>query len=89
MRTTDILKWGVRGIRERKLRAALTILGIMVGTAAVIALVSQTEGIQSSIVGQMNKLGPSTISLRPATGTVILTEKDVNRILQIPNVELV
>jgi len=89
MRAMDILKWGVRGIRERKLRAALTILGIIVGTAAVIALVSQTEGIQSSIVNQMNKLGPSTISLRPTAGTVILTEKDVNRILQIPNVELV
>ncbi|MGC8935999.1 MAG: ABC transporter permease, partial [Candidatus Methanomethylicaceae archaeon] len=89
MRAMDMLKWGVRGISERKLRAALTILGIMVGTAAVIALVSQTEGIQASIVDQMSKLGPSTISLRPATGSVILTDKDVNRILQIPNVELV
>lgn len=89
MRITDILRWGIRGISERKLRAALTILGIMVGTAAVIALVSQTEGIQTSIVDQMNKLGPSTISLRPISGTVILTEKDVNKLLQIPNVELV
>ncbi|MGQ9760039.1 MAG: ABC transporter permease [Candidatus Methanomethylicaceae archaeon] len=89
MRTSDVLKWGIRGISERKLRAALTILGIMVGTAAVIALVSQTEGIQTSIVDQMNKLGPNTISLRPASGVVILTEKDVNHILQMPDVELV
>lgn len=85
----DVLRWGFKGIRERKLRAALTILGIVIGTAAVISLVSQTEGIQKSIIDQMNKLGPNTISVRPASAAVTLTIKDVNKILQLPNVELV
>ncbi|MEN3053016.1 MAG: ABC transporter permease [Candidatus Methanosuratincola petrocarbonis] len=89
MKSSDILRWGLRGIKQRKLRAALTILGIMVGTAAVIALVSQTEGIQSSIIDQVNKLGPNTISIRPASGAVVLTQTDVNKILQIPGVEYV
>ncbi len=89
MKFTDIIKWGIRSLRERKLRAILTILGIVVGTTAIIALVSQTEGIQFSIIEQMSKLGPNTILLRPASASIILTDKDVNRILQIPNVELV
>ncbi|MEM2260566.1 MAG: ABC transporter permease, partial [Candidatus Methanomethylicaceae archaeon] len=89
MLITDILRWGLKGIRERKLRAALTILGIVIGTAAVISLISQTEGIQKSIVDQMNKLGPNTISVRPTSIAVTLTVKDVNKILQLPNVELV
>lgn len=89
MLITDILRWGFKGIRERKLRAALTILGIVIGTAAVISLISQTEGIQKSIVDQMSKLGPNTISVRPASAAVTLTVKDVNKILQLPNVELV
>jgi putative ABC transport system permease protein len=89
MRTSDAFRWGTRGIRQRKLRSALTILGIMIGTAAVIALVSQTEGISSSITGQFNKLGPNTISIRPASAIVVLTQSDVNRISQMPGVELV
>ncbi|MDH5806744.1 MAG: ABC transporter permease [Candidatus Methanomethylicaceae archaeon] len=89
MLITDILRWGLKGIRERKLRAALTILGIVIGTAAVISLISQTEGIQKSIVDQMNKLGPNTISVRPTSIAVTLTVKDINKILQLPNVELV
>ena len=89
MKTMDTLRWGYRGIRQRKLRAALTILGIMIGVASVIALVSQTEGIQSNIVNQINQLGPTTISIRPSSTVTQLTDSDVNRISQIPGVEYV
>lgn len=86
MKPSDTVKWGIRGIRQRKLRAALTILGIMIGTASVIALVSQTEGIQSSILEQVNKLGPNTISIRPSSTSFTLTQSDVDRISQMPGV---
>ncbi len=89
MKTADTIRWGVRGIRQRKMRTALTILGIVIGTAAVIALVSQTAGIQSSILGQIDKLGPNTITIRPSSTTVTLTQSDVDRISQIPGVEFV
>uniref|UniRef100_A0A7C3FD08 ABC transporter permease n=1 Tax=Candidatus Methanomethylicus mesodigestus TaxID=1867258 RepID=A0A7C3FD08_9CREN len=88
MRSSDIFKWGMRGIRQRKLRAALTILGIMVGTAAVIALVSQTEGIQGNILDQVNRLGSNTLTVRPA-GAAILTQADVDKISQMPGVDYV
>jgi ABC-type lipoprotein release transport system permease subunit len=86
MKISDSILWGLRGIRQRKLRAALTILGILVGTAAVIALVSQTQGIQTSIIGQMDKLGPTAIIVRPGSSNVILTQSDVGVIGQIPGI---
>jgi putative ABC transport system permease protein len=89
MRLSDTVRWGTRGIRQRKLRAALTILGIMIGTAAVIALVSQTQGISTSINNQINQLGPNTILVTPASAAVLFTQIDVGRLSQIPGVSLV
>jgi putative ABC transport system permease protein len=86
MRTADTLRWGTKGIKQRKLRAALTILGIMIGTAAIIALTSQTQGIQVSIVGQIDKLGSNAITIRPTSSSVIFTQEDVDTISQIPGV---
>lgn len=89
MKITDSFAWGLRGMRQRKLRAALTILGIMIGTAAVIALVSQTQGISDSISGEFSKLGPTTIIItRSSSSTTTLTQIDVNRISQLPGVSL-
>jgi len=86
MKISDSFLWGLRGIWQRKLRAALTILGILVGTAAVIALVSQTQGIQTSIIGQIDKLGSTAIIVRPGSSNVILTQSDVGIISQIPGI---
>lgn len=86
MRATDTIRWGTKGIRQRKLRAALTILGIMIGTAAIIALTSQTQGIQVSIIGEIDKLGSNSITVRPSSSSVIFTQEDVNTISQIPGV---
>ncbi|NQE06746.1 hypothetical protein C5S32_12820 [ANME-1 cluster archaeon GoMg1] len=42
-----------RNMKERKARSALTVLGIMVGIGAVIALMSVGYGMQESITGQL------------------------------------
>jgi putative ABC transport system permease protein len=86
MRASDTIRWGVRGIKQRKLRAFLTILGIMIGTAAIIALTSQTAGVEESIVAQINTLGSNTITVRASSSNVILTQSDVNKIALIPGV---
>ena len=89
MRFSDVLIWGFRGIRQRKLRSALTIIGIMVGSAALIALISQTQGIQVSILAEVDKLGSNTITIRPQTSSVLLTQSDINKLSQIGGVEYV
>jgi len=89
MKASDTLGWGIRGIKQRKLRAVLTILGIMIGVASVVALVSQTQGIQYSIIDQVNKLGPASININTRSTSVILTQSDVDRISQMPGVDYV
>jgi len=86
MRASDTIRWGTKGLKQRKLRAALTVLGIMIGTAAIIALTSQTQGIQVSIIGEIDKLGSNSITVRPASTSVIFTQADVDTISQIPGV---
>jgi len=49
----DALSLVYRNIRERKARAALTVLGITVGIGAVIALISLGFGMQASITDQL------------------------------------
>ncbi len=89
MKASDAIGWGIRGIRQRKLRAALTVLGILIGVASVVALVSQTQGIQYSILDQVNKLGPTTININARSTSITLTQADVDRISQMPGVESV
>lgn len=85
MRVNDTLWLGSKSLRERKVRAALTILSVVIGVASIIGLVSQTTGIQASIVGSLQGLGPTSILITPAN--IQLTEVDVSKIATISGVE--
>ncbi len=65
MYAEDIFRLALNGILHRKLRSWLTILGIIIGVAAVIALVSVGQGLQESVASQLSGLGASTISVSP------------------------
>lgn len=45
----------------------MTMLGIVIGVAAVVLLASLGNGIQKSISGQINNLGPNLITISPGT----------------------
>ncbi len=62
MRTTDVFGYSFSAIKLRKLRAALTTLGVVIGIAAIVALLSITQGLQATITGQLQQ-GLSTNSL--------------------------
>jgi putative ABC transport system permease protein len=55
MRLNDIFGYSFGAIRLRKLRSALTILGVVVGIAAIVALLSITQGLQVTITDQLNR----------------------------------
>jgi putative ABC transport system permease protein len=55
MKIFDILGYSFSAIRLRKLRAALTILGVVIGIAAIVALLSITTGLQTTITTQLNQ----------------------------------
>ena len=48
----------IDALRSNKTRAALTILGIVIGVATVVAMAAMIVGIRSSITGELEALGP-------------------------------
>jgi putative ABC transport system permease protein len=55
MKTRDVFSYSFSAIRLRKLRAGLTTLGVVIGIAAIVALLSITQGLQSAITLQLEK----------------------------------
>ena len=58
-----------RAIRRNKLRAALTMLGIFIGVAAVITMVAVGDGAKSSVEAQINSLGTNLLIVVPGATT--------------------
>lgn len=55
----------VRNLLARKGRSFLTMLGIVIGVAGVIIIISLGAGAQSLVLGQVNKLGSNLLSVQP------------------------
>jgi putative ABC transport system permease protein len=69
MRALDIFGYSFNAIRLRKLKAALTTLGVVIGIAAIVALLSITQGLETSITGQLNEgLSADTLVLTAGSG---------------------
>lgn len=60
-----ILKTAFKGLRRNKSRSILTILGIVIGVAAIILIVSLGEGAQNLILGEIQSMGPKVIEVQP------------------------
>jgi putative ABC transport system permease protein len=65
-----LLRLGVRSLLLHKLRSTLSILGVVFGVAAVVAMSSVGEGARREAVAQIGALGIDTITVRsrPADG---------------------
>jgi len=63
---TDFFKLALNNLRRRKLRSWLTMLGIFIGIAAVIALISLGQGLQTAVTGQFASLGTNYIMVQNA-----------------------
>jgi putative ABC transport system permease protein len=55
MKAQDIFSYAFGAIKLRKLRAALTILGVVIGITAVVALLSITQGMQMTVTGELQR----------------------------------
>lgn len=86
MRPADLLKFALKALRERKLRAVLTIIGIVIGPATIVALVGATQGYSSASTSQFKNLGATTIFVSPAGKGFSLTSDTVQEIRALPDV---
>ena len=62
----DNIRLALHNILHRRVRSWLTILGIIVGVAAVVALISIGDGMRNSVQAQFEDIGYSTIMLVPS-----------------------
>ena len=63
VRWRDNLRIALGGIAANKLRSALTVLGVMIGVAAVIILVAVGNGSSKAVADQIKQLGTNTITV--------------------------
>jgi len=88
----DYLRIALINIMHRKLRAWLTVIGIVIGVGAVITLFLVSSGLENAIVEQFNQLGAGRIYVFPKTQIAgsfesALTEQDLDTISSVPGVE--
>src|ERR1044071_7766822 len=89
----SVLKIAMRALARNKARSALTMLGIVIGVAAVIAMVSLGQGAQKQVADQIASMGTNMLivsagsqtsgGLRSGAGTsTTLTPDDVTAIIR-------
>jgi putative ABC transport system permease protein len=65
MNFSNLIKIAIRALVRNKLRAILTMLGIIIGVASVIAMLAIGEGTKKNIQGQMSSMGTNLIMIMP------------------------
>lgn len=64
----DFFRLAVRNIVHRKRRSWLTVIGIFIGIASVVALVSLGQGLQQSIEKEFQSIGGDQLYIQPGGG---------------------
>jgi len=94
----DFFSYAIENLKHRRLRSWLTMIGIFIGIAAVVALMGLGEGLRGAITGQFGFLGPDVLSIQasginfagPPGQAVVnpLTDDLKEKIERIPGVEV-
>lgn len=63
----EIIKLAIESLKTNKLRTLLSMLGIIIGVGAVIAIVSIGSGAREQITAQISDLGSNVINIFPGT----------------------
>ncbi len=87
-----------RNLRHRGIRSWLTMIGIFIGIAAVVSLISLGNGLQTAITGQFSSLSADTLVVQSAetgfgppgsTAVTKLSDHDLNLIKSVSGVDFV
>ena len=94
MQLADMFKLAFKALIDRKIRSVLTILGITVGSAIILALIASSSGLNAGIAANIQKSGANILTIRNAggffaagsTNTYQLSQQDVTYLESIPGV---
>lgn len=85
----ESMKMSWKNIVHNKMRSFLTVLGVLIGVASIIALISIVQGVTESITSQVMDMGANKVTVQ-AVGTPLkrgLTLNDLERIREIENIK--
>jgi putative ABC transport system permease protein len=68
MQLVDMFKLAYKALVDRKIRSALTILGITVGSAIILALIASSSGLNAGITANIEKTGANVLTVNSARG---------------------
>jgi putative ABC transport system permease protein len=71
MNIPNLIRIAFRALQRNKLRAFLTMLGIIIGVAAVIAMVAIGQGSKQSIQNQLSSMGSNMITIRANSNSTV------------------
>ena len=95
---SDYISLAFRNVRKRGLRSWLTMLGVFIGIAAVVSLISLGQGLETAIIGQFGALSTDTLTIQGAdtgfsppgsTSVRKMTEHDVEIIETVSGIKIV
>lgn len=99
MSLTDLLRTAFRSVAANKLRAALTMLGVVIGVASVIAMLALGNGARAAVDATFKSLGANQIQIGQrfsmedgefaATGEILSYEEGLDMPASVPLVERV
>jgi putative ABC transport system permease protein len=93
MNVPELLRLALSRLRTQRLRAALTMLGVIIGVASVVALVGVGQGTTSNITSQLSRLGTNLLTINPteqnSDGSTTLTIDDATAIAGLDGVAAV
>ncbi len=89
MKVSKFVSFAMKSIKERRTRALLTILGIAVGPAAIVAINSMVAGYSDTIISEISSfLSPYDIVLTPSGTGSSISQYVVDQLSSIPGVKL-
>jgi putative ABC transport system permease protein len=77
----------LRSIKGNKLRAILTMLGIIIGVSSVIVLISIAQGSTKNVTSQINNLGTNLLTINTFGTDLALTEDKINELKNLSGVK--
>jgi putative ABC transport system permease protein len=91
LRPIDVLRVGASGPRARKMRTALSALGVSIGIAAMVGVLGLSESSKSALLDEISSLGTNLLTVEAGSGfgagDSALPETAVDSLERIPTVE--
>ncbi|MCG3108128.1 hypothetical protein L3N51_00409 [Metallosphaera sp. J1] len=90
MRLSDTVLFAFRALSSKRLRATLTIVGILIGPAIIVGLIGMTQGFSATLTHELfSSLSPTDIFVTRGRGGVNITSYTVQEIESLPGVKAV